>query len=719
MEEREVTFHDYMGVVIRRKWILVVVFIVVMGGVIFYNHKVPPVYEAVAVISVGEQRTMLPGMEYMLRTTGGMYLMNTIEEIKSYTLMKEVARTLPEWVVTYLGDENGGQISIEQLASRLSDNVKVEQVRDADIIRVKVYAGEPNVASEVANTIVEVLQRRRAEAIRKEISEQRRYIEEQLPKIEEKLMAAELALKEFKEENKVVELDEQSEGMLHGLMDAEVLYNQAKANREEIEQRLGYIRSKIEEQRAELVPTVTEITNPLVERLKQQLVELEAQYAELEVQNYPEDEPRVRMLREQIEQTKRKLKQEMMKIVEGAEIIDPLTQMRKFVDESIELEVNLHACKAKENVLQKIMEGYKEELGKLPEKELRLAQLMREREINERLYIMLTEKREEARIAEAGRVSNIRVIDPARPPGEPISPRKRTNLLMGVVLGLVLGLGCAFIVEYMDKSVKTPQEVEAIGIPVLGCVPVIKPKGRLRTKVDGIRERMVTKFSRRAHVVEAYRSIRAGIQFTSPDRPIRCVVVTSTMLGEGKTLTGINLGIVMAELGMRTVLIDADMRRPMLHKVFDKSKKPGLTDAIMGQAALSTVIRDTGVDNLQVITTGRIPPDPAKLLSTMRMRGLIKKLSEMVDFVVIDTPPMLVGTDAMVLGHEADGVILVVQLGKTIGEVLERAKQMIENMGVKLIGAIINNIKGSHMYGYYKYYHYYKYKYYSGMEDTV
>jgi len=719
MEEREVTLHDYIGVIIRRKWIVVGVFVAVMVGVILYNQMVSPVYEAVAVISVGEQRTMLPGVGYMMGTTGGTYLMNTVEEIKSYTLMDEVVRTLPEWVVKYFGDENGGQLSTEQLVGRLSGSVRVEQVRDADIIKVKVRAGEPNVASTVANTIVEVLQRRRVEAIREEISEQRRYIEEQLPKIEERLEKAELALKEFKEENKVVALDEQSKEMLRGLTEAEVLYNEAKADREEIEQRLNYIRGKIEEQRAELVPRVTEITSPLVEKLKQQLVELEAQYAELEVQNYPEDEPRVRMLREQIEQTKRKLKQEMMKIVEGEEIVDPLTQMRKFVDESIELEVNLHACKAREDVLQKIMEGYKKELGRLPEKELRLAQLMREREINERLYIMLAEKREEARIAEAGKVSNIRVIDPARPPEGPVKPRKRMNLVIGVVLGVMVGLGGAFVVEYMDKSVKTPQEVEAIGIPVLGCVPVIRPKGKPKTQVDGIRERMVTKFSRRSHVREAYRGVRTGIQFTSPDKPIRCVVVTSTMPGEGKTLTGINLGIVMAELGMRTVLIDADMRRPMLHKVFDKPKEPGLTNVLMGHVELDTVMYDTEVEGLQVVTCGRIPPDPVKLLGATKMRELIKELGEMVEFVVMDAPPVLTGTDVMVLGREVDGVILVVQLGKTMGEMLERVKKMVESMGVKLIGAIINNVKVSNMYGYYQYYHYYKYRYYSGTEDTV
>ena len=711
--------HDYVGVIMRRKWIVVVMFVVVMGGVILYNQMASPVYEAVAVISVGEQGTMLPGMEYMTGVMGGTYLMNTVEEIKSYTLMEEVARVLPGWVVTYLeNNENEGQLSTEQLVRRLSGSVRVEQVADADIIKVRVRAGEPKVASEVANTIVEVLKRRRAEAIRKEISEQRRYIEEQLPKIEERLARVEQELKEFKEKNKVVALDEQSKEMLRGLTEAEVLYNEAKADREEIEQRLNYIRGKIEEQRAELVPRVTQITSPLVEKLKQQLVELEAQYAELEVQNYPEDEPRVRMLREQIEQTKRKLKQEMMKIVEGAEIIDPLTQMRKFVDESIELEVNLHACKARENVLQRIMEEYKEELSKLPEKELRLAQLMREREINERLYIMLTEKREEARIAEAGKVSNIRVIDPARPPEVPVKPRKRMNLAIGVVLGVMVGLGGAFVVEYMDKSVKTPQEVEAIGIPVLGCVPVIKPKGKPRTQVDAIRERMVTRFSRRSHVVEAYRGVRAGIEFTSPDKPIRCVVVTSTMPGEGKTLTGINLSIVMAEMGRSTVLIDADMRRPMLHKVFDKPREPGLTNVLMGQVELDTVMNETGVEKLWVVTCGKIPPDPVKVLGAMRMRELIRELSERVDFVVIDAPPILAGTDAMVVGREVDGVILVVQLGKTIGEMLERVKQMTESMRVKLIGAIVNNVKGSDMYGYYQYYHYYKYKYY-GTEDTV
>ena len=718
MEEREVTLHDYIGVIIRRKWIVVGVFVVVMVGVILYNEMVAPVYEAVAVISVGEQRAMLPGMEYMMGVTGGTYLMNTVEEIKSYTLMEEVVRTLPGWVVKHFRDENKGEISMEQMVRRLSDNVRVEQVRDADIIKVKVRAREPNVASVVANTIVEVLKRRRVEAIREEISEQRRYIEEQLPKIEERLTRVEQELKEFKEKNKVVALDEQSKEMLRGLTEAEVLYNEAKADREEIEQRLNYIRGKIEEQRAELVPRVTQITSPLVEKLKQQLVELEAQYAELEVQNYPEDEPRVRMLREQIEQTKRKLKQEMMKIVEGEEIIDPLTQMRRFVDESIELEVNLHACRAREDVLQKIMEEYKEELSKLPEKELRLAQLMREREINERLYIMLTEKREEARIAEAGKVSNIRVIDPARPPEVPVKPRKRMNLAIGVVLGVMVGVGGAFVVEYMDKSVKTPQEVEAIGIPVLGCVPVIKPKGKPRTQVDAIRERMVTRFSRRSHVVEAYRGVRAGIEFTSPDKPIRCVVVTSTMPGEGKTLTGINLSVVMAEMGRSTVLIDADMRRPMLHKVFDKPREPGLTNVLMGQVELDTVMNETGVEKLWVVTCGKIPPDPVKVLGAMRMRELIRELSEKVDFVVIDAPPILAGTDAMVVGREVDGVILVVQLGKTIGEMLERVKQMTESMRVKLIGAIVNNVKGSDMYGYYQYYHYYKYKYY-GTEDTV
>ena len=296
------------------------------------------------------------------------------------------------------------------------------------------------------------------------------------------------------------------------------------------------------------------------------------------------------------------------------------------------------------------------------------------------------------------------------------------NLLLGIIVGLGLGFGITFLLEYFDNSVKSPEEIERFGVPVLGAIPIIELDEAVRMikqngngKSNGkssearmITGRLITHFAPKSPVAEAYRALRTSIQFSRTDGSLKSLVLTSAEPKEGKSTTAINLSIAIAQLGNKVLLVDTDLRRPVIHSIFGLQRSRGLSNYLIGKLTLDEAIFETDIDNLYVLPSGTLPPNPSELLGSVAMKECIKKLKQQFDVIIFDSPPVLAVTDAVVLSSEVDGVVLVIKEGQTNREAAKRCIEILKKIPNRLIGAVLNGLhtNGFHGYGYYYYYHY-------------
>ncbi len=393
----------------------------------------------------------------------------------------------------------------------------------------------------------------------------------------------------------------------------------------------------------------------------------------------------------------------------------------------------------------------REQMKTLPQKELEYSRLKREAESDVKLYLELKGKLAGARINEAEKAEDVSVVDRAVPPDSPISPNKTLNYLVGAIIGLVLGFTATSVVEQLDTSIGTIEDVESfLKLPALGVIPYLKTKDEKKKnliqtlwpkevegkeKVLRLRNQLVVHYSSSSPIFEAYRILRTNIQneiFKKEAIKGKVLLFSSSGPEEGKSITISNLAIAMAQGNLRTLLIDADMRRSVIHSIFGiKDRDPGLSnvlreglepekaiktfaDILMGDLGFEETLKLPGLDNLNILTSGSLPSLPAELLSSPELEKLLENLKAKFDIILIDSPPVLAVADAAILGSKVDGVILVYRVGKTARSVLLRSKTQLIDSGALVKGIIMNNISPEieMRYGYYYHYKYYG-KYYS------
>jgi capsular exopolysaccharide synthesis family protein len=305
-------------------------------------------------------------------------------------------------------------------------------------------------------------------------------------------------------------------------------------------------------------------------------------------------------------------------------------------------------------------------------------------------------------LAEAQSGNNVIVAAPAKVPTSPIRPRTKMNTLLAAVVGAMLAVGVAFLVEFLDDTIKTPEDVEAtLAAATLGAVA--------RSKNGEASQGLITLEAPKSPISEAYRVLRTNVRFSNVDHPNQSLLVTSANPTEGKSTTVSNLGVVMAQAGQRVILVDSDLRRPRLQRVFELDNRQGLTDALVSDGAeLNGFLQDTAVPNLRVMTSGPLPPNPSELLSSQRMHQLVDRLKAEADVVLFDSPPVMAVTDASILAKQVDGVLLVVDSGQTRRGMAEQAYRTLQQVGASVLGVILNKIaltRGGYYYYYYSGYY--------------
>jgi tyrosine-protein kinase Etk/Wzc len=377
-----------------------------------------------------------------------------------------------------------------------------------------------------------------------------------------------------------------------------------------------------------------------------------------------------------------------------------------------------------------MLEFFNKKLILLPEKQMKLVSMVRDSEILNENYSFLRRKFEEAKLNVAVKTGDAFLLDSAKKPNKPISQNSQRTILLFVVLGLGLGLVIIFILEILDNTLKTIDEIEKYNLSILGIIPSIGKENSVsqnsvlkrifkNKKISNanVKRKLMMKEDPKSPISEAYRALRTSMLF-STEKKIKSIVVSSAGPGEGKTTTVANLAITYANLGKKTLLIDTDLRRPVIDKVFDLPREPGVTNFITSQTDdHKMLIKKTEIENLSVITSGVIPPNPSEMLGSKRMADFVRKLEGDFDMILFDSPPLIAVTDANMISREIDQIILVVKVGQTDKKAFHHTVNSLKNINAPLGGIIMNAVTNKTSYGSY-YYYYQQYYHYYGNDNT-
>ncbi|MBN2411866.1 polysaccharide biosynthesis tyrosine autokinase [candidate division KSB1 bacterium] len=757
--ESQFNFNDYIRVLYKGRYVIIISFLLVMLITVYYTFTTEPIYEAGAKIMIEEQagvgESLFDITSMMKKET---MINNQVEILKSRTLAEQVINklqaseyadqlrilgNLPEGVrnkgnllssvkkflkkiLMRSADEEPSEEQIfNSIVQDLRDVISINPIRNTDMIEIRISAFSAMEAAYLSNAVASEFVKMNKTQSQAEVRQVKEFLEKQLAQYEKDLSQSEEDLKDYRETAKVVALDEETQKLIGKLAEFETLYNEAKTDMESARQRLNYIDDQLKRHQVNLdMESIS--SRPYLEELKKQLAEKEAILQSriasmIMVGEDEENDFEIQLQKKQIESIKEKFKQEVLKIA-ASEFVDPAEISGSLVTSKIEVETEIQALQPKVEELEKILNTYNKQLETLPEKSLKLARLERSAKVKEKIFIMLQEKYQESRITEVGQLGIVRIIDWAKAPDFPVKPKKKVNLILGFLLGIGLGVGIAFVTDYLDNSINTMEDVERLQLPLMATIPFIKPEQsngvmeKIRPAEDpeaqDINERLITHLKPKSPISEAYRTLRTNITFTAPDNPKQVIMVTSSGPKEGKSTSISNLAITFSHMGTKTLLIDSDLRRPMLHKLFGMEKQSGLTNILVGKDTLNTAVKHVkSLPNLDILTCGILPPNPAELLGSQQMQNLLLETKEKYEIVLIDTPPIIAVTDSSVLSTMVDGVILVVRSGKSKSEAVIHALEQLNRVEAPILGVILNGIQASNVYGSYYYYNYYHYYY--------
>jgi succinoglycan biosynthesis transport protein ExoP len=683
----------WVGAVWRRWWLVlltVVVSVVVISAV---TVRQPKQYKAtVSMIIDARSAQVLTGVTDVYDASAGAtqaaFFMTEFEVMRS----RAVARATAERLGLALDDAHNGLAAITDQAERskriqaldpadlVIDRYTIEPAKGTNVVRISVIDGDPAFAARFANAVAEsyldVNIDKRVDGT-KDASD---WLLVQNEELRRKVRGSEDALQQFMVDNGV--LNASLDSQLEEVKQRQSAFN-AQLAMEEASQIRDVLNVKaLEQVRADpaLLDTLPEVQSAtVVAAIKQRLIELRTLEMELGARYLP-DHPKVKLLSDQKSALEADLKRE----------VDALLTSMDRQNASREATINglrqaLDVERAKEARLNNLALDY--------------GRLRRERDTDQKLFDMVAARLKEADITGAQPFNNAHILDRALPPKTPFKPNLQQALLIALVLGLALGVAAALLLELGDTTVKSQLDLEAlVDVPFLGLLPVIPVEDAANATDRATRQRLTRErdlyivHNPRSAVAECARFVRTNLMFMSPDRPLRTLVVTSPAPQEGKSTTAVLMAIAMAQAGSRTLIVDTDMRKPRLHRVFDVASDVGVSAVLLGESTVEQAVQATEVPNLSVLVCGALPPNPAEILLSTRFADLVKELGSKYDRVIFDTPPVGPVTDPAILGTLVDGVVLITKCGQTSKESVKLAMRALRDANVRIFGAILNDV---------------------------
>ncbi len=714
----------------RKKWIILTTLagLVLLIPVAYVLSKEPPRYRTTATILIENKAERAPVFQEFSPYRP---LPVQLAILQSRLLAASVVETLPkaavddlihkpygrdylgdlmDWVGRLRGTEAAAPTPLRQAVNELRrDRVRfTSQAGTAGIVEIQAEASQPQIALDIANTYIEVLLARTRSFNVDDAKSTREYLLQQTNQVADALARSEAALRSFTMSRGGVQIPAKSNETAQRLSQLETTLAEVQANKSISQTRLGAMKAKLETMPA--APAVAKPSAPAappanpanVTRLRQKLSSLEAQMVEAKVR-YPEDSPRVRSLAQQIAEVQRELGDTLRDSTASNPAVGAVAadDRNAFAEMVAALETSVVSLSAQENALKEQIGAARRDLSGLSKDELEYRRLASEVETNRKLSTLLSDKLGAARIREQGEMNVVKVIDPPGFPSTAPNLRRMQFLGLALFLALVIGLGAPATAEYYNRPVMSEADVKAlIGLPVLTAVPKVQSE-RVAFNSGEAQAGQQEDY----HLfVDAFRRLRVELQMMGAETPLRRILVASALPFEGKSTVVFNLGLAFGEVGKRVIIADADFHRPTLHRIANASPRKGFTDLLAGTTKLTDTIT-TITENVHLAPRGGALTAPARTgLGTDRLRRIVSEMADEVDYVLMDSSPILLIPDNLYMAAAADGILLVVSVGQTRPRDVVRAKAVLERAGTPIVGVVLNRTPLKHLNSYYKQY---------------
>ncbi|HAG79983.1 MAG TPA: lipopolysaccharide biosynthesis protein [Cyanobacteria bacterium UBA12227] len=633
-------------------------------------------------------------------TTDSNPISTEIEILSSLPLLDKTLNTLN------LKDDQGEPISPESLQKKL----KIKTIGATDVIEIIYKNKDAKTAAAVVNQLMKLYIENNLRNNRTELVTAQEFITKQLPKAEANVNQAEAAVQEFKERNQVVALDTEATTAVEVIAKLDEQIAQVQSDLKNINSQSAALRDKVGMDAQEAIAITSLNQSPGVQDI---LKEFQKVQADLTIQRtrFQEADPTIISLKQKEAALKSLLEERVGQTIGYDQFVATQNlQIGEFknqlIKDFVNSEVNRLGLKSKLDQLTNSRLIYKQRLNTLPKLEKEQRELQRRLDAAQLTYQTLLQKLQELRLAENQNIGNARIVEPAQIPDSRSSGKSVLILLLGAMAGTLLAMATIIILEVRDNSIKTLKEVKDLfGYTLLATIPTFGKKTVSRFTAQ---ERTIPELPVRdnplAAISEVYRMLQANLKFLSSDKPPKVILVTSSVPQEGKSTVSANLALAIAQLGRRVLLVDADLRYPVQHHIWQLTNAAGLSDVLVVQAEFETAVNKV-MDNLDVLTAGVIPPNPLALLDSKRMASLIEYFSEKYHFVIIDAPPLIIAADALTLGKMTDGVLLVARPKVVDAVSATTSKELLERSGQNVLGLVVNGVKLDNRSD--QYFHYY------------
>lgn len=693
-----VHLRDYVKVVYKRRWTAITAFLVVFLTVAIYTFTTTPIYQAKVQILIEKEATNVVDFKEAIEQNrvADDYYQTQYRILQSRALARKTLDAASLWdnwqvdpkrqATTVRGmvmapvalvsgwfktapppPDPGSEETAAQSGAidRFLAALQVSPLRNSRLVDVTFASPDPVLSARVANSVAAMYIAQNLEFKFLSSKEASDWLGERLGEQKKQVETSEQALQQYREQTDAVSLEDKQNIVVQKLADLNGAVTRAHTELIQKETLYNQVRS-LQGDRAALDTLPAILSNTFIQQQKGELAELQRQQAQSS-DKFGARHPEMVKIGLAIGIAEAKIQAEITKVIQATRN-------------------EYEAAKVQEQSQIAALEQQKRDAIALNRKGIGYGTLQRDAASNRQIFDSLMQRTKETGISSELKTSNIRVIDAAETPRAPASPNKPLNLLLGLFGGSLLALGLAFSFDYLDDRIKTPDEIGIhLGLPHLGLLPALNVKA-LASHYPLVSNGVPGNFA------EAFRAVRTNVLFSSAQEGSRSVVVTSTGPGEGKSMVASNLAISLAQAGQRTLLMDADLRKPRAHQIFEMSQEPGLSNLLVGNAKASESIRESGVSGLWVIPSGRMPPNPAELLGSQRFRDFLVSLKDHFDWVIIDSPPVMAVTDAALVAHSATGVVFVVGAEMTSRHAAKTAVDQLQRVQARFVGAILNRV---------------------------
>ena len=758
-EEREkgVDLLEYWRIIIKRKWVVVTFAGALILFVGIFSFLATPIYKAKTTLLIEEESSRILSIEdefgYQRRAVDLRFYNTQLKLLKSKSLAERVARKMNllsrqefgagekpkksliaaakdlislRWIASKKKKDRESDALIpsnpySEIAAAIQSGVEVSPVRDTKLVELSYKSPYSVLSADIVNALAEEFISFSVEKRYETTQQASDFLSEQIANLREDLAAKERELQRYGQEKKLFFTSDKESAVVNKFADVLDAYTQAQIER--INKEATYRESK--DLDVDSLPQF--VNNPMIQELKTDYTRMKNEYEEMS-KTFKSNYPDMIKSRAKLDSMKEELKSEIKKAVDAAE-----SEYRSALKKEASLEdlletqrrdvVRMNSNAIFYNSLKIEVENMQNQLNSLIEME-------KDTQVSARLGGLKT--------------SNISIIDKAEIPKSPASPKKRRNLILALIVGIFGGVGLCFLLESLDNTVKGPEDVEKLsGLPSLGVIPYLPPEGMKKKKRYGYYSKYKHKYSYkkenpegkeslpdikeielvnqlypRFFISEDYRTVRTSILLSHAESPPKSIVFTSALPKEGKTATVANMAVAFSQLDEKVLVVDADLRKPRLHRIFKVKNIGGLSGYLTGKVSIEDAVQKTNVENIWLIPSGPIPPNPSELLNSDKMKGMMDELKRGYDVVMLDTPPMLAVVDGVIISSLGDSTVFIIQAGKTTRKPFLQAVEELKRAKAKVIGVVFNEVKAKGEGYYSPYYHHYRSRYhYYGEEE--